>query len=137
VGSECVWDAGTVSAQCSNGLLHEASSLECACGRYAYDRLETAKVYEETFDERFQGVLVMGAVLVWGRVTPRCGGHRYAHKLKGMNLGLRLRAQYALTARLCAPDEMAHHIQALTGRAQSALGFVWLLTMRIKDRSLR
>ena len=95
VGGACVWTAGTVTAHCSNGLQHDAPALDCTCGVYAYDRLETARLYEESFDERFQGVLVMGAVLLWGRVTYAEVVERYSRRLAGMHLGLRLRAQHA------------------------------------------
>ena len=95
VGGDCVWTAGTIAARCSNGLAHEAPALGCTCGLYAYDRLETAALYEDTFDERFQGVLVMGAVLLWGRVSCAEVVERYSQRLAGMTLGLRLRAQYA------------------------------------------
>ena len=100
VGSDSVWTTGTIAARCSHRFVHEAPALGCTCGLYAYDRLETAKLYEgslklfaDPFDEGFQGVLVMGAVLLWGRVTYAEVVGRYGQRLLGMTLGLRLRAQ--------------------------------------------
>lgn len=94
VGSGCCgWGTGTVEARC-HGLPHEAPALDCSCGLYAYDRLETAKLYEDGFDARSKGALVMGAVLLWGRVAYAQVVDRYERKLRGVDLGLRLRAQY-------------------------------------------
>lgn len=127
VGSGCVWTAATVAAQCSNGLPHESPALDCTCGVYAYDRLETAKLYEDSFDERFRGVLVMGAVLLWGRVSYAEVVERYSHRLTGMNLGLRLRAQYARIVALrddgepAGPASRLHHIPAVPERYLEAV----------------
>lgn len=94
VGGEFRWSTSTVTARCNQGRSHQPPALDCGCGLYAYDRLETAKVYEDEFDERFQGVLAMGAVLLWGCVTHAEVVERYAGRLAGMTLGLRLRAQF-------------------------------------------
>lgn len=94
IGSDCHWTSDTVVARCNNRHPHTAPALGCDCGLYAYDRLDTAKLYEEEFDSRFDGVLVMGAVLLWGRVNYAEVVHRYSDKLAGSDLGLRFRAQF-------------------------------------------
>ena len=94
IGSDCLWTGGTLEAHCNNRLPHLAPALGCDCGLYAYDRLETARLYEEEFDSRFDGVLVLGAVLLWGRMNYGEVVQRYSDKLAGSDLGLRLRAQF-------------------------------------------
>jgi hypothetical protein len=94
IGSDWLWTGETVEAHCNNRLPHVAPTLGCDCGLYAYDRLETARLYEEEFDSRFDGVLVLGAVLLWGRVNYDEVVERHSDLLAGSDLGLRLRAQF-------------------------------------------
>lgn len=94
IGSDSHWTASTVEARCNNRYPHIAPALGCACGLYAYDRLDTAKLYEEEFNSRYDGVIAMGAVLLWGRLTHGEVVENYSNRLTGLDLGLRLRAQF-------------------------------------------
>lgn len=117
---------GTVEARC-HGLPHEAPALDCSCGLYAYDRLETAKLYEHELDARSKGVLALGAVLLWGRVAYAQVVDHYERELGGADLGLRFRAQFGRVLALRddreLTDQACHlrQIPAVSGRYLEAV----------------
>jgi hypothetical protein len=76
------WASGTVTAACNtwsgawSAVTHgpllfrkQAPQPGCSCGLYAYDSLETAKVHFRGYLPQRRRQMVLGAVLLWGRVV--------------------------------------------------------------------
>lgn len=98
IGSQFLWTSATVVANCDKHKAHTAPAPGCDCGLYAYDRLATARLHEEElrtpFSLHFGGILVLGAVLLWGHLIRAEVADCYANRLSGSDLGLRFRAQF-------------------------------------------
>ncbi len=101
---------------------HEAPASHCGCGLYAYGSLSTALAYvrsqacPEPWRPGPYNLLVLGAVLLWGRGERRVRIDAVIGA--GARAGLRYRAPYARVLALLGtdhPDDTAHEVGAALG----------------------
>lgn len=126
IGSQFRWTSATVVAHCDKHRPHTTPAPGCECGLYAYDRFATARLHEDElrapFGLRFGGILVLGAVLLWGHLVHAEVADRYANRLSGSDLGLCFRAQFGRILALrddgevTEPACLAHGIPAVQER---------------------
>ena len=95
---------------------HSAPDAACSCGLYAYDRLETARLYMSTYSDGLRKGLVLGAVLLWGRVMV---GDVNADK-RLPEPGLRYRAEFGQVLAIRMEDEWSYELSEKFGIPRAA-----------------
>ena len=113
------WAAGRVTAVCHtwwgawSALTHgplpfrrQAPQPGCSCGLYAYDSLETAKIHFGGYLPQRRRQMVLGAVLVWGRVVVS----EVAHDGERGSRPLLYRAEHGMVLLLRSEDPVAGRV---------------------------